>query len=139
MNPTNIFLSAFRQHNLKITPQRTAIYKSLAEAEDHPSTDAVYQKVKKDFPNISFDTVNRTLMIFAEIGLVEIVEGQGDPRRFDPKTENHHHFYCVNCGKITDFFSEELDQIEIPPQIQKKFTLISKRMVLKGYCSDCKK
>lgn len=138
MNSAHPFLSVFKQHNLKITPQRTAIYNALAEAENHPSADAVYQKVKKEFPNISFDTVNRTLMVFSEIGLIEIVEGQGDPRRFDPRTECHHHFYCVKCGKITDFFSEELDQIEIPPQIEKKFTVIGKRMVLKGYCPDCK-
>jgi len=135
----DVFLSKCRQHNLKITPQRTAVFNALADAEDHPSADAVYQKVKKEFPNISFDTVNRTLIVFSEIGLVEVVEGQGDPRRFDPRMEHHHHFYCVRCGKITDFLSEELNQIEIPPHIEQDFTVISKRMVLKGYCTDCRK
>jgi len=138
-NLMDVFLSKCRQHNLKITPQRTAVFNALADAEDHPSADAVYQKVKKEFPNISFDTVNRTLIVFSEIGLVEVVEGQGDPRRFDPRMENHHHFYCIRCGKITDFFSEELNQIEIPPHIEQDFTVISKRMVLKGYCTDCRK
>jgi len=138
-NLMDVFLSKCRQHNLKITPQRTAVFNALADAEDHPSADAVYQKVKKEFPNISFDTVNRTLIVFSEIGLVEVVEGQGDPRRFDPRMENHHHFYCITCGKITDFFSEELNQIEIPPHIEQDFTVISKRMVLKGYCTDCRK
>lgn len=31
---------------------------------------------------ISFDTVNRTLLTFAEMGLLEIVEYSGDVRRF---------------------------------------------------------
>ena len=48
-----------RQAGLKIPPQRMATYKVLAESTQHPTTERVFQQVKKLIPNISFDTVNR--------------------------------------------------------------------------------
>lgn len=133
------FIEKCRQNSLKITPQRTAIFKTLTEAKNHPSADIVYQEVRAGFPNISFDTVNRTLMTFAEIGIIDLVEGRGDPRRFDPNLTPHHHFYCVRCGKIRDFYIRDMDQIELPEDIVQKFSIISKRLVLNGYCDQCKK
>jgi len=41
----------------------------------------VYQEVKKEFPNISFDTVNRTLLVLLGKGLVKMVESGYGPRR----------------------------------------------------------
>ncbi len=134
----NAFVQQCKNHKLRITPQRTAIYKALIQSRDHPSTDAVYRIVKKKYPNISFDTVNRTLLTFAETGITDVVEGHGDPKRFDPNLDAHHHFYCIGCGKIIDFCHEQYDEISIPEEIEKKFTVSSKRVVLKGFCDRCK-
>ena len=132
------FIERCKHHNLKITPQRIAIYKLLIKAKDHPSADVIYQTVKKKYPNISFDTVNRTLLTFSEVGLIDIVEGYGDPRRFDPNTDNHHHFYCISCGNIIDVYSKEFDGLDIPEEIGQKFVISSKKVVLRGFCDQCR-
>ncbi|MHC4639877.1 MAG: Fur family transcriptional regulator, partial [Planctomycetota bacterium] len=49
---------------LRITPQRTVVYKALAKTAKHPSADCIFRIVRKEMPNISFDTVNRTLNTF---------------------------------------------------------------------------
>jgi len=126
-----------RQHQLKITPQRTAIFKILTTARNHPTADNVYQEVKTEFPNISFDTVNRTLLTFAEVGMIEVIESNGHCRRFEPNLKTHHHFYCVGCGEITDFFHKEYDNLEIPENISRRFHVTGKRMVIKGLCDKC--
>jgi Fur family peroxide stress response transcriptional regulator len=65
------------------------------------------------------------------------VEGQGGPRRFDPNMESHHHFHCMDCGKIIDFYSKDYDDLRIPEDIEEKFTVLGKRVVLKGICNNC--
>ena len=131
------FRTLCRQHNLRLTPQRAAVYKAVAGSLDHPSADTVYRLVKKRFPEISFDTVNRTLLRFAESGILGIVEGFGEPRRYDPNTEGHHHFHCIGCNKIVDFESKRYDDLKIPEPIHKRFTILSKRVVLNGLCEKC--
>ena len=127
-----------RKNNLKITPQRIAIYKELLNSESHPSADEVFQTLRGDFSNISYDTVNRTLLSLAEIGLIDVVKSPGGARRFDPNPDSHHHLHCVKCGKIIDFYSEVCDKLKIPEEIQKQFTVLSKRVVLNGICKECR-
>lgn len=132
------FVRKCKEHGLKITPQRCAIYKELYGSEDHPSAEDVYKAIHREYPNISYDTVNRTLLTFADVGIVDIVKGQSGPRRFDPNTSSHHHIYCVSCGEIFDFYNEGYDNLEIPSDIQQTYDIIGKRVILKGVCKKCK-
>ncbi len=67
-----------------------------------------------------------------------IVEGSGDARRFDAGLENHQHFKCVRCKRIVDFHYEPFDEIELPPAIAGKFTVLRKTVYLEGICDLCK-
>ena len=133
------FYAKCKEADLKITPQRVIIYEVLADDKNHPSADAVFKKVREKIPNISFDTVNRTLLSFAEIGLLKVVEGYGCPKRFDTYTEGHHHFQCLECNKIVDFDSPNFDSLKIPEDIKNKFTITGKKVVLEGVCESCRK
>lgn len=138
-NSTAAFQTMCKKFNLKVTPQRMAVYEALTAAHNHPSADAVYKKVRERYPNISFDTVNRTLHTFIDIGAVEPVEGHGGPRRYDPNIDMHHHFHCVECGAIIDLYADMFKRIEIPFELEQQFTITGKRIILKGYCAKCRK
>lgn len=133
------FRDKSKEHNLKTTPQRVVIYKELRKSKDHPSADMVFKKARKTFPNISFDTVNRTVLTFAKIGVVNIVEGYGDPKRFDPDIESHHHFRCIKCNNIKDFHSKAFDNLKVPEEIKKHFVVVRKRVCIEGVCGQCQK
>ena len=128
-----------RRMGLKVTPQRMAIYKTLIESKEHPSADMVYRRVRKTFPNISLDTVNRTLLTLAEIGVAFTVEGSGDVKRFDGNLQNHQHFKCLKCKRIIDFHHKPFDDIPLPKKISRKFTVLRKTVYLEGLCDLCKK
>jgi Fur family peroxide stress response transcriptional regulator len=130
-------LQIFRKHRLKVTPQRIAIYQALLDSGAHPTADTIFQIVKTKFPHISYDTVNRTLMTLAKIGVVDIVEGFGGAKSFDSNMSRHHHLHCMKCSKIIDFKSRSYDNLQVPKDVRKKFQVISKRVVLKGICSAC--
>lgn len=133
----DFFREKCRENNLKVTPQRVVIYEELLKSKDHPNAEVLFERVKKIFPAISLDTVNRTLLTFSQIGIVNIVEGNGEPRRFDPDIENHHHFRCVKCNTIIDFDYKLYDNMEVPEKIDKKFTVLNKKVLLQGYCNKC--
>lgn len=127
-----------REAGLKVTPQRVAVYKALIKSKEHPSADMLWRKVKKTFPNISLDTVNRTLLTLAEIGVAFIVEGSGDVKRFDGRLENHQHFKCIKCKKIIDFHHKPFDNIPVPKSISKKYTVLKKTVYFEGICNSCR-
>ncbi|MGB8656448.1 MAG: transcriptional repressor [Candidatus Zixiibacteriota bacterium] len=136
---TTLFQHKCRSNNLKITPQRTAIYRELIQSKDHPSAGTIFNKIRMIFPDVSFDTINRTLLTFNEIGIVSMVEGYGEPKRFDPDTKMHHHFRCTKCSRIIDIHHKSFDNTRIPRDIRKQFTVLNKRVVLEGVCDRCGK
>jgi len=133
-----LFREKCLENKIKITDQRAAIYKELSKAIDHPSADKIFRKISKRFPGISFDTVNRTLLTFSEIGLIRTIESYGNIRRFDPVMRPHHHLHCIKCHHIIDFENKNYDVIKIPKNIPKKFSVLSKKVVLEGLCKKCK-
>ncbi len=131
------FVEQCRAHGLKVTPQRVAIYEAIADSRQHPSAEMVFQNVRDRYANISYDTVNRTLLTFAKIGILDVLQGQGGPRRFDPNTYTHHHFHCVHCGKIVDFDHAPFNDLALPPELKDQFTVLKKSVLLNGVCKDC--
>lgn len=134
----DLFYEKCRKNKLKVTPQRVAIYKALTASISHPCAEQVHREVKKLFPHISLDTVNRTLVTFAAVHMIDVVEGHGDPRRFDPNQKVHHHFYCACCHKIFDFQADILEKLVLPPEIENNFLITGKRACLTGYCDKCR-
>jgi Fur family peroxide stress response transcriptional regulator len=133
------FRHACRQHRLRVTPQRFAIYREIVRLKTHPSAEKVFRIAKRRFPDISFDTVNRTLLSFVRIGILDLVEGSGNSRRYDPNLAAHHHLHCVKCGAVSDFNCRAFDRLEIPPEVHQGFTVLGKRVVLQGICTKCSK
>jgi Fur family peroxide stress response transcriptional regulator len=131
------FTDLCRKTGLRVTPQRIEIYKQLISTDEHPSAEIVYEKVRKTFPSISFDTVNRTLLTLSRMGAAFIVEGSGDVRRFDGGMENHQHFKCVKCKRIVDFQHKSFENIKLPKSITNKFTVLRKTFYLEGICDHC--
>jgi len=136
---TDAFISRCRAHGLKVTPQRIAIYKALVDTDEHPSAEALHRKVRKVFPRVSLDTVNRTLLTLTGIDAASVVEGSGDVRRFDGKSGKHQHFRCVKCRRIVDFHHKAFDQIKVPADMSKRFTILRKTVYLEGVCDICRK
>ena len=60
----------FKERGLKRTPQRTAIYKALAETTSHPTVDDLFRQVSRSYSMISQNTVYYTLGVLRDAGLV---------------------------------------------------------------------
>ena len=132
------FKELCKTHNIKLTPQRLIIYEELLNSDEHPSTDMLYQRVRQTFPTISFDTVNRTLLTFYDLGIAGIVEGSGNPKRFDGNQAKHHHIQCVRCRRVIDIYYPSYDMLNVPPDISARHTVTNVTVHVEGMCEECK-
>ena len=99
------------EKGLKVTIQRVAVYEAICDERTHPTADLIIQKVIKKYPSISAATVYKTLDLFAEHGIILKVKTSGEPMRYDPVLENHHHPYCAESERIEDYYDDELNAL----------------------------
>ncbi len=95
------FKKLCRKCSLRVTNQRVEIFRALAQSKEHPSVEQVFKCVRQTMPNISLDTVYRTLSSMEEAGVVFRV-GLSNKARFDADLTPHYHFVCMECGEVYD-------------------------------------
>lgn len=132
------FLDICRQAGIKITHQRTEVFRELARTDEHPDAETVHQRVRKRVPAVSLDTVYRTLHLLEDKGIITRIGGLKDPARFDANSRPHHHFLCTACGLMLDFYSPAYDRVAPPVEVNEMGTVESIRVEIRGLCSQCR-
>lgn len=87
---------------LKFSRQRESIRECLKNRKDHPTADAVYVTISKEYPKISLGTVYRNLKLLADMGEIQRFSSGDGSEHFDYNTDPHYHFVCKTCGAIID-------------------------------------
>lgn len=128
----------FRRCGVRLTPQRAAIYRALADTTAHPTAEALYCQVKKQHPMMSQNTVYYTLGTLKASGLVHEVNYWHDRARFDANVDLHHHLICLGCRRIEDVTDEALDRVTVSSR-QSAFQVLRHRVEFHGYCRDCQR
>ena len=131
------FAETCRRGGLKITPQRTEIFRELASTDEHPDAETIHRRICERMPNVSLDTIYRTLYRLEEEGLVSRLQAVSGRVRFDANVERHHHFLCTQCGLVRDFQSSDLDACRIPSEVQAWGEVRTCNMEVRGVCSEC--
>jgi len=131
------FSEACRRYGLKATHQRTEIYRELAQTQEHPDAETIYDRVRTRIPAISLDTVYRTLRLLEERGIISRVGYHGESARFDANTDRHHHFICTKCGFVGDVYDEDLNDLRAPKGVGTMGRVDSVHVELRGVCRNC--
>ena len=100
-----LMLRDLKRAGLKMTPQRMAIVRLFAGDESHPTAQDLFERLKADYPTMSFATVYNTLDALASAGLSGTLR-LGGAARFDPNVSSHHHAVCDRCGAVRDIPAE---------------------------------
>ena len=129
----------FRTRGVRLTPQRAAIYRALADTTMHPTAEALYRQVKKQHPMLSQNTVYYTLGALKAAGLVHEVNYWHDRARFDANMELHHHLICLGCRRIDDLTDDALDSLAVSARRTAGFHVLGHRVEFHGYCKECRR
>lgn len=137
-------LRDLRRSGLKLTPQRIAIVRLFAADGSHPTAQDLFERLRPEFPSMSFATVYNTLDALARAGLAGIVRlpgRRGDAARFDPNSTPHHHAVCERCGAVIDIAAGTLAPTAASAkrlqQAAPGFSVRTVEKVYRGLCATC--
>lgn len=124
-----------RSRGIRVTAQRLAVYRALAEDLAHPTAESVYSRLSKQLPGLSQATIYRTLQFFESENLIRKVSSPGAIGRFDANVDPHQHLVCRVCGSLEDISVPELHSAVIPRV--SGFTVEELDIRLVGRCEAC--
>lgn len=129
------------QQRLRMTGQRRVIARVLSEARDHPDVEELHRRAHAVDPRISLSTVYRTVRLFQAKGILERHEFSAKPGaapglrrgRYEGVANVHHdHLIDTASGRVIEFRSEEIEQLQERIALEHGFRLIGHRLELYG-------
>ena len=125
-------LDKINKLGLKMTDQRRTIVKVLAESNDHPDVELVYQRVAKIDSKIGIATVYRTIKLFEENNIIEKHDFKKDGRfRYEQVPEEHHdHLIDVKNDKVIEFQNDDIEKLQKKVAEELGYKLVDHRLEL---------
>ncbi len=134
-----IFEEHIRKSGLRRTSQRDVILEIFLRNEDHLTMEDLYWLVQKEDPSVGQTTVYRTLKLLTEAGLAREVRF-GDGKTYyehHHNHEHHDHLICTECGKVIEFFSPEIEDLQDKTAAEFGFKLTNHSLRMWGVCTEC--
>jgi Fur family transcriptional regulator, peroxide stress response regulator len=125
---------------LRLTPQRLAVCKLLAESNDHPTAQMIYEALHPQFPSLSLATIYNTLDTLVELGVVNVLGSAGDGmEHYDGDTRPHVNLACMLCSRVIDLHSQNVQALEQEVVAASGYQIKGARVLYYGYCPKCQK
>jgi Fur family transcriptional regulator, peroxide stress response regulator len=132
-------ITALKEHDYRLTPQRVDLIRLIATSEGHPSAAQLYAKIKTRFPTMSHATVYKTLALLKEMNQVLEIDLRDDSHYDGNRPEPHPHLICTRCNQIVD------GDFKIEPAWLSKleetsgFQILRPQINFYGLCPNCQK
>lgn len=121
-----------KKAGLKATAPRRKILNLLEEsAERHLSADDIYRLLQQRGEDIGFATVYRVLAQFETAGLVTRHNFESGHSVYELDHGIHHdHMVCLETGKVTEFVSRDIEELQRDIADKHGYELVEHRFVL---------
>ena len=124
--------------DFRITPQRLAVLKILAESKGHPSVEDIFKQVKPDFPTTSLATIYKTVNLLKEIGEVVELDFSEESNRYDGnRPYPHPHLICTKCKTIMDPDMATVEDLSKELARKTGYEILNHRLDFFGICPSC--
>ncbi|MEM6839556.1 MAG: Fur family transcriptional regulator [Cyanobacteria bacterium P01_C01_bin.120] len=135
-NQTEEIVQTLKAKQLRVTPQRFAVYANLLNRTDHPTAEQILNDLNQDAPVSSQATVYNCLQALQSAGLIREVLIDEGSCRYDANVERHHHFRCQSCGSIEDIPWQALPEIDLA-HVRPSLEITSYEVTVNGLCEAC--
>lgn len=140
----NKLLSDFKQllkdNGLKFTIQREVILEMLYNSDEHLTPEALHHLIQEKHPtlNTGIATVYRTLSLLEESEMVTSLSFGAQGKKYELGAKDHHdHIICTECGSITEFVDEQIEQRQKKITEELGFIMQEHSMQIYGICKAC--
>jgi Fur family ferric uptake transcriptional regulator len=141
LSPQERFEEFLQSRGKRITRQRRIIVDQVFSHHEHFDADALVADMIRVArgEKVSRPTVYRTLAELVEAGLLRkmVLDGRA-VYEHDYGYPQHDHLYCQQCGKLIEFYSDELQQIRDAVGRENQFRVTGHRLIITGTCSECR-
>ena len=130
-----------KHENLPVrnTRQRKYMLELLQSTDSHPNAQWLFERMKPQFPNLSFSTVYRNLGILEREGQLLRLTCGNDFDRYDGNTAPHSHFYCRDCGKVYDVDLGPIERSALEAAQGCMHEVEGCSITFYGFCENCRK
>ena len=122
---------------LKATLPRFKILELFERStERHLSAEDVYKILINTGEDVGLATVYRVLTQFEEAGLLSRHHFESGKAVFEINEGTHHdHIVCVKCGRVEEFYDEEIEKRQQQAAESRGFTMQEHSLMIYGICS----
>lgn len=138
----NDFKALLKKNNLKFTIQREVILETLYNSDEHLTPESLHNLIQEKFPNLNtgIATVYRTLSLLEESDMVTSLSFGAQGKKYELGAKLHHdHLICIECGSITEFVDEEIEERQHKIADELGFDMKEHSMQIYGVCKECQK
>ena len=137
----DVFNEHIQKAGLRRTSQRDLIMEVFLRTEEHLTSEDLYWLVQKEDPSVGHTTVYRTLKLLTEAGLAREVRFGDNKTYYEHHFEHQHHDHmiCTECGKVIEFFSAEIEDLQDQMADNFGFKPTHHSLRMWGVCDECQK
>ena len=135
---TELLLERLKESGLRVTPQRLAVYRALANSTAHPTAQTLFEQLRPTMPSLSQSTVYNTLQAFVTHGLIQEIGEAGDGAlHYDADIRPHINLICTTCHCVEDFVDVPLHDVSEQVMARSGFQVQGMRVAYYGVCAEC--
>jgi Fur family ferric uptake transcriptional regulator len=131
-----------KEKGLRLTKQRRLIFSILESADTHLNAKQLLELAQKVEPGIDQVTIYRNLSVLKRLGVVDeldLLHLKGDQHYYEARqVRAHSHVACLGCGKVFEFYTPAMKQIDRELKKECGFSVSFSRIEIGGYCAECR-
>lgn len=126
-----------KSSGLKATLPRLKILEIFQNSEvRHLSAEDIYKVLLNDNMDVGLATVYRVLTQFEQAGIVHRNHFETGKAVFELNEGSHHdHLVCLDCGKVEEFYDDEIEKRQQLIATQRGFTITEHSLAIYGNCT----
>ena len=126
-----------KSSGLKATLPRLKILEIFQNSSvRHMSAEDVYKQLLAENLDVGLATVYRVLTQFEQAGLLSRNHFESGKAVFELDQGSHHdHLVCLDCGRVEEFFDEEIEKRQQRIAAERGFKLTEHALSLYGNCT----